>query len=185
MRIQGLMDRIQNYLLGDVPEQSYYYQRILVGARYIAVMNKMSPPCVVICPTSGAAKETPEYPGRNSNPRGMRSIDLVFEAHIWGKDYDSAELLEAAILTACFRAVDGTVAYIDSEDWISGATLTAGELCVATYRVTGFVIPEILLPLTNPIVPDTAVEVTVNGLPSLTSPTSLTDEVVSLPVLVP
>jgi len=170
VRVTDLFSRIQNYLLGDEPAVSYYNDKILVGAKFIPTMEKSSPPLVVLVATSGKADTTPEYPGRNSNPRGMRSSDLNFDAYCWGKDYDSAELLEAAVLTACFQAVGAPRAYIDGEEWVTGATTTAGEILIAHFRVTGFIVPTVKLPLSNPIGLDVDTQVTLTGPITVSDP---------------
>lgn len=184
LRVTGFMMRLQNYLLGDTPDESYYKDRILVGHKNLASMNNIGTPCVVLVAGSGSAKEGPESPGLNANPRVLRSGELILEAHCWGKDYEEAELLEAAVLSACFRAI-GPRAYIDGEDWSEGANMTAGELLIGTFHCTGFLIPQIKLPLTNPIQEAVGPEITVTGPASVTDPTSLSDVPLSLPVRIP
>ena len=159
------MVRIQNYLVGDYPTgapagpggvppaipPSFWNRRVLVGCQYVAGILKSAPPLIVLCPKGGKAAAEPNEPGRDQTPRVLRSSEAHFEAYFWGKDYDQAEMLEASVLSACFIAMNQPSAYIDSDQWLDSQQDSAGELLVAQFRVTGFFVPQIALPLGHPI----------------------------------
>ena len=195
MRTHDLLIRVQNYLVGDDPAgvpagpggipaaiaPSYYNRRVVVGRKYIPTMLKGSPPYVILAPRGGKSHADTSSAGRDFTPRVLRSAEVIFDAYCWGKDYDQAEMLEAAILTACFQATDATDTYIDSNEWLDDAQDTAGEILHTTFRVGGFYIQEIKLPLGHPIEDNILPTVTLDA-PSTDLTGGLNGPIVSWPV---
>jgi hypothetical protein len=174
--MQDVMDRIQDYLLGGPPGglnnqdpvASYYNKRILVGANNLE--TDMGPPRIVIVPKGGVDNQTPQYPGRNSNPSTLRTKDITFTVHIWGSTRNDCEYMQAGVLTACFLAVTGPTTYIDNDYWVPTGHDSAGFYLVSEFRMSGFTVPRISLPLQKPITTDYDKEVTLRSLMSVTTP---------------
>lgn len=170
--VYDVLNRILQYILGDTPATSPYYQRILIGSKHLE--SNIGSPLIVLVPMSGINFSSPEVPGYDVNPQLLRTRDIVFDAHCWGKDGKSVEQLADAVTTAVYD-ITMSRCFIDGEEWSEAGQDASGTFLTRHFRVSGLGIFRVDLPLTNPIVLDGYQEVKLVAPTTLAEPTTETD----------
>lgn len=170
--VYDVFDRIKQYILGDVPATSPYNERVLVGSKHLE--SNIGSPLIVLVPMAGVNFGAPETPGFESNPQLLRTRDMTFDAHCWGKDGKSAEQLADAVTTAVY---DATMCrcFIDGEEWTEAGHDVSGVFLVRHFRISGLGILRVDLPATSPITSNGNQEVKLISPTNLSTPTTETD----------
>lgn len=170
--VYDVLNRVLQYILGDTPATSPYHERVLIGSKHLE--SNIGSPLVVLVPMAGVNFAAPEVPGYNINPQLLRTRDMTFDAHCWGKDGKSAEQLADAVTTAVYDATECRC-FIDGEEWAEAGHDVSGVFLIRHFRISGLGILRVDLPLTNPITSNGDREVELIPPTTLSAPTTETD----------